>query len=231
MPGALPDVLATDGSSLFLRHMRFDMEANPLPQDVDHLYSPAGFLDDAWWHRTYWQIGTTMLGGYGGWAQIGNRRISGRLLVLNRDRVFGFGRKQYGITGSHVGLNTNCHLFCADIKLVQPKPAKGQQQKGKKPRRPAAKVDYHWSHALPFYARAMLLAGDTLFVAGPSSVPDLNSDNPKGEIWLWAVSATDGTKKAEYKLQAAPVFDSLAASDGRLYFTTVDGRIVCFTSH
>jgi hypothetical protein len=29
-------------------------------------------------------------------------------------------------------------------------------------------------------------------------------------------------------LKAAPVFDSLVAADGRLYFTTVDGRVVCY---
>jgi len=228
MPGALPDVLSTDGSSLFMRHVRFDLKGNPLPQDADHLFSPAGFLDDAWWHRTYWQIGTTMSGGYGGWATFGNRRISGRLLVLDGDRVYGFGRKQYGITGAHAGLNAEHHLFAADRKLIQPEPPKGPKPKARRPRRPAPKVNYHWSQPLPFYARGMLLAGDTLFAAGPSDVPDFSSHNPTSDVWLWAVSATDGTKKAQYKLKAPPVFDSLAAADGRLFFTTADGRVVCY---
>ena len=230
MPGALPDILATDGTSVFMRHMRFDMQGNPLPQDVDHLFSPAGFLDDAWWHRTYWQIGTIMHGGYGGWPRIGNVRISGRLLVTSGDRVFGFGRKAYGITGAHLGLQAEHHLFAADRKLIQLKPAKGQKKKGRRPRRPATKVHYHWSQELPFYARAMLLAGETLFVAGPSTIPDFAAEAPKHDVWLWAVSATDGIKKAQYKLKASPVFDSLAACNGRLYFTTVDGRVVCFRS-
>ena len=226
MPGALPDVLSTDGSSVFMRHVRFDMQANPLPQDTDHLFSPAGFLDDAWWHRTYWQIGTTMAGGYGGWAQIGNRRISGRLLVLGKDRVFGFGRKQYGNTGAHPGLNAEHHLFAADAELIRPEPAKAP--KAKRPRRPATRVDYHWSEAVPFYVRGMLLAGDTLFVAGPNDVSELVEKNPDGDVWLWAVSATDGTKKAEYRLKASPVFDSLAAANDCLFFTTVDSRVVCY---
>jgi len=228
MPGALPDVLSTDGSSLFMRHVRFDMQGNPLSQDDDHLYSPAGFLDDEWWHRTYWQIGTTMAGGYGGWATVGNRRISGRLLVLDGDRVYGFGRKQYGITGAHAGLNAEHHLFAADRKLIQPEPPKSPKPKARRPRRPATKVDYHWSQPLPFYARGMLLAGDTLFAAGPSEVPDFASHDPNSDVWLWAVSANDGIKKAQYKLKAPPVFDSLAASDGCLYFTTMDGRVVCY---
>jgi len=226
MPGALPDVLSTDGSSIFMRHVRFDMQANSLPQDTDHLFSPAGFLDDAWWHRTYWQIGTTMAGGYGGWAQVGNRRISGRMLVLGKDRVFGYGRKQYGNTGAHPGLNAEHHLFAADAELIRPEPAK--TPKAKRQRRPATKVNYHWSEAVPFYVRGMLLAGDTLFVAGPNDVSELAEDKPDGDVWLWAVSATDGTKKAEYRLKASPVFDSLAAANDCLFFTTVDGRVVCY---
>jgi outer membrane protein assembly factor BamB len=225
MPGALPDVLTTDGSSVFMRHMRFDMEGRPLPQDVDHLYSPAGFLDASWWHRTYWQIGTTMRAGYGGWGQIGNQRISGRILVHAGDRVFGFGRKGYTITGSHEGLNSEYHLFAADIELIRPKPTAEQKRKR---RLPPTQVDYRWSQPAPFQVRAMLLAGDTLFVAGPSDVADLEREHPEGDVWLWAVSAKDGTKKAAYRLPAAPVFDSFAADGQCLYFTTVDGRVVSY---
>ena len=32
---------------------------------------------------------------------------------------------------------------------------------------------------------------------------------------------------AKYTLKAPPAFDSFAATRGRLYFTTVDGRVVC----
>jgi outer membrane protein assembly factor BamB len=221
MPGAIPDVLATDGSSVFMRHQRFDFDCRPLPQDVDHLFSSAGYLDDTWWHRTYLQIGRDMSGGYGGWGRAGNRRISGRALVRDGDRAFGFGRKQYSITGSHLGLQSEYHLFAADTELIR------EQQKNKN--RPArTKVKYFWSKAIPFYPRAMLLAGETLFIAGPAEILDFGSKDPAGEVWLWAVSTEDGTKKAEYKLKAAPVYDSFAACPGKLYFSTVDGRVVCY---
>jgi hypothetical protein len=142
--------------------------------------------------------------------------------------VFGFGRKQYGITGAHEGINAEYHLFAADIKLIQPKPAEGAKQKAPRRRPAPTQVRYHWSRGLPFYARAMLLAGDTLFVAGPEEILDFTAESPKEGVWLSAVSAADGTTQAEYKLKTAPVFDSLAAAAGRLYFTTVDGRVVCY---
>ena len=166
-----------------------------------------------------------MLGGYGGWGRVGNRRISGRMLVVKPDRVFGFGRKGYGITGSHVGLNSEYHLFAADMKLIQPEPVR--DKKGKM-RRPPTKVHYHWSRPLPFFARAMSLAGETLFVAGPDEIADLTATKPKGNVRLWAVSAVDGSKQAEYELDVAPVFDSFAVYDGRLYFTDVKGRVHCY---
>ena len=225
MPGAMPDVLAADGSSVFMRHQRFDLAGESLKQDVDHLFTAAGYLDDTWWHRTYWQIGRTMSGGYGGWTSEGNRRVSGRLLVTKGDRVFGFGRKGYTITGSHLGLQSEHQLFAADTKPTalpkQPKP------KGRR-RGPAAKVKYHWSTAIPFYPRAMLLAGEMLLVAGPSDVGDFFAAKPEKPVHMWAVSPADGSKLAEYKLKAPPVHDSFAACRGRLYFTTTDARVVCY---
>ncbi|MGB2824482.1 MAG: PQQ-binding-like beta-propeller repeat protein, partial [Phycisphaerae bacterium] len=209
MPGAMPDVLATDGTSLFMRHSRMDLKGNSLPEDVDHLFSSAGYLDDTWWHRTYWQVGTVMRGGYGGWGAAGNTRISGRLLVRGGGRVFGFGRKAYAITGSHLGLQSEYHLFAADAKLITP--AGAEKQKAKR-RRAATKVNYHWSKAIPFYPRAMLLAGDTLFVAGPDDVGDIFSPRPEKAVRLWAVSTADGGNLAEYRLTASPVLDSFAAT-------------------
>jgi len=224
MPGAMPDVLASDGTSIFMRHQRFDFSGESLEPDVDHLFSSAGYLDDTWWHRTYLQIGRMMSGGYGGWGRAGNTHVSGRALVRNGARAFGFGRKEYTITGSHLGLQAEYHLFAAD---AEPSPVP-QDQRKKRRGAPATKVNYHWSRPLPFYVRAMLLAGDTLFIAGPGDVDDFAAPQPSKPVSLWAVAASDGSTLAEHTLSAAPVYDSFAASGGRLYFTTVDGRVVCY---
>jgi outer membrane protein assembly factor BamB len=198
----------------------FNFDGRTLEPNIDHLYSSAGFLDDTWWHRTYLQIGRDMSSGYGGWPRAGNNRISGKNLVRNEDRAFGFGRKGYTITGSHLGLQSEYHLFAADIEPIKSTEKPKKRKKGQ--------VKYLWSEAVPFYPRAMLLAGDTLFVAGPSEIFDFTSRTNKGDIWLWAVSTKDGARQAEYRLKAAPVYDSFAAYRGNLYFTTVDSRIVCY---
>ena len=78
----------------------------------------------------------------------------------------------------------------------------------------------------------MILVNDVLFIAGtPVAFPEddlsMAYEGRMGGI-LQAVSVKDGKKLAEYKLDAPPVWDSLAAANGRLYLCTTDGRIRCF---
>lgn len=227
MPGALPDILSTDGSSIFMRHSRFNLEGESRPPEVDHLFSPAGFLDDDWWHRTYWLVGTEMLPDYHGWPVMGCERITGRLLVHAGEHVYGFAREDYTKAGSHLGLNADYHLFSAESELEPPgKPLPKDNAWWKV--FPESRVNRSWSTKLPFLARGMILSGDTLFVAGTENVVDFNAAKPQGKVWLWAVSTQDGTKQAGHPIEAAPVFDSLAASSEGLFFTTVDGRVHCW---
>lgn len=46
---------------------------------------------------------------------------------------------------------------------------------------------------------------------------------------LWAVSAADGKKQAEYTLAAPPVFDGMAAANGKLFLVTLDGKVSCLS--
>ena len=75
----------------------------------------------------------------------------------------------------------------------------------------------------------MAPAGDVSFVAGtPVAFPedDLAKvyEGRMGGI-LWAASTATGKKLAEYKLDAAPVWDSMAVAGGRLYIATQDGKL------
>jgi len=234
MPGALTDILSSDGTFVYMRHMRFNRKGIAQEPTVPHLYSPAGFLDDSWWHRTYWLVGKEMGCGYGRWPNVGNIVPSGRLLVFDDSNVYGFGRNQYGTHGSHIGLGrTHFRLFGASRKpLIADK---STDRKKRRQGRPPAKstVKYHWSGQVPLVARAMVLAGKTLFLAGP---PDRGGEGvdaiaaiEKNKAALLCVFSTeDGKKLAQYDLESLPVFDGMAAADGRLYISTVDGKVLCF---
>ncbi|MFQ5811249.1 MAG: PQQ-binding-like beta-propeller repeat protein, partial [Armatimonadota bacterium] len=236
MKGALPDVLASDGTSIFMRHVRFDRNGVEQEQNVPHLYSPAGFLDDAWWHRTYWIVGTSTASGWGGWPRVGNIVQSGRLLVVDSAAVYGFGRSKYATSGAHVGLgDVRYRLYAAEKELERVKPKPRPAGTRRRQPRPTTKVAYRWMQEVPLIARTMILAGDTLFLAGPPDLPDRPDDGlaaiygGKGGV-LWAVSARDGTKVAEYALDEPPVFDGMAAANGRLYLATTDGKVACFAA-
>jgi hypothetical protein len=99
----------------------------------------------------------------------------------------------------------------------------------------------------PLIARAMALTSDAIFVAGPPNVIDERKayrmpDDPdvlaklqyqeealEGQYGgqLWAVGKADGEVRARYTLDTIPVFDGLAAAGGRLFVSTVDGRVLC----
>jgi len=247
MPGALPDVLSSDGRLVYMRHVAFDRKGVQQKAGAAHLFGSTGFLDGTWWHRTYWMIGTRMGVGYGGWPTVGNRVPAGRLLVFDESSVYGFGRNQYASHGAHVGLGrTHYRLFaCAkQPKTIQTPPrkpsatpAKGPAKKAprkKRRRRPRVRtrIEYRWTEQAGLHARAMVLAGKTLFVAGPPDVGGVGDDalaafeGKKGGV-LWAVSPADGKKLAEYKLDSLPVFDGMIAANGRLHISTRDGRLIC----
>ena len=265
--GALTDVFAGDGTSVFMRHTRFDRDLAVQKADVPHLFSPAGFLDGSWWHRTYWTYGTQMRSNWGGWPVVGNKTPSGRLLVTDGESFYGFGRSnQYEKHGSHVGLGkARFRLFaCATKPEVtklplnqaardamkprdkkQPKPPKKKGGKKRRRQRPQFKfsIGTRWSEPADVTVRAMVLADKTLFIAGPPDMTDAIEravTQPQGEpmealaalegkkgALLRAVSTADGKTVTERKLDSPPVFDGMAAANGRLFLALQNGRVLC----
>ena len=80
--------------------------------------------------------------------------------------------------------------------------------------------------------KAMVLAGDTVFVIGSPLV--FPSDDLAGTYAgcrgaiMRAVSAADGATLAEYKLDKLPVWDGVAAAYGRLFVVNQDGSVACW---
>jgi len=224
MPGALPDVLSSDGENIYMRHHRFDADLNEQDPNVPHLFCPAGFLDGSWWHRTYFLFGTRMQSGWGGWARAGHQAPAGRIMATGEEAVYSFGRlNQYNTAGTHVGLPPKMHpwgstpkeqphyvLFASDKKRVKPQ----------------------WTRSVDLWVRGMVLAEKALVLAGP---PDpfasgrIDADPfaaDKGGL-LRVVSPKDGQQLAACPLSAPPAWDGLAAARGRLYVATTDGKVTC----
>ncbi|NIP28631.1 MAG: PQQ-binding-like beta-propeller repeat protein [Phycisphaerae bacterium] len=269
MPVGLPDVLSTDGQYLYMRSQRFDFEGNRFDlaphsgKDAEqgavqkgkgvHLFSPIGFLDDTWWHRSYWLYGRSFAEGAGGWPQAGRFAPGGRIMVVDGTSVYGFGRKPMYYQWR---TPLEYHLFSTsrDPENIRepiglPIKRKATDEKRKQPRRRMIQHPRHkWSRSVPLLVRAMVLARRTLFIAGPPDIvdeekafrhfgdPEIQAQlagqdaaiaGEKGAL-LWAVSAEDGKKLAGYELDSLPVFDGMAAANEHLYLVTTDGTVSCF---
>ena len=102
----------------------------------------------------------------------------------------------------------------------------------------------------PLQVRAMVLADKTLFISGPPDVVDEESaffalddaevlkklaeqsavNKGKRGALMWAVSAANGKKLAEYRLNSLPVWDGMVAAGGKLYMTTMKGKVLSFSA-
>jgi len=275
MPVALPDVLSSDGKYLYMRSQRFDLEGKrlevPPRQPTDqvgegaHLFSCVGFLDGSWFHRSYWVYGRSFTSGWGGWFRAARYAPYGRIMVVADGVVYGYGRKPEFLANADV---LEYRLFAAarapDQAAMKRVTVAARRINATSPRRNAEAADWRartrfpetdltamktrWELKQPsVIARAMVLAGGTLFVAGPPDVVDerravrLPDDKGVREALarqaaamegklgarLWAVAATDGKPLARYTLDGAPVFDGMVAASGKLFLATLDGRVVC----
>ncbi|TXT22073.1 MAG: Serine/threonine protein kinase related protein, partial [Planctomycetota bacterium] len=109
MPVGLNDLLSSDGEFIYLRSQKFDaqgkrIDIGPISGNAEeqggtqkgpgrHLFAPMGYLDDSWFHRSYWVYGKNFAGGHNGYYQAGKYTPSGRIMVFNDKDVFGYARQ------------------------------------------------------------------------------------------------------------------------------------------
>jgi len=205
MPGARADILTSDGNCVYLRDMVFDNRGTELTEGNAHLFTLTDFLDDSWPHRSYWIFGTQCSIATG-CSSRDKKLIFGRLLVFDESDIYGYGRAQ--VHWSNQLQDGAYRLFAVsrDDGITR------------------------WQRPVKFQVRAMVLAGKILFAAGPlltdpDNAPQAPAENR--ESLLLAISASDGTELARYRLDSAPIFDGMAAAFGRLYISMMDGSLLC----
>lgn len=277
MPVAHSDILSCDGRQLWMRSQKITFDGKRLeialqpvtqqePEDF-HIFCQNGFLDDSYYFRSYWTYGRRVTGGYGGWLKAGNLVPSGRILCADEKAVYGFGRKPEYMTNASV---LEHQLFAAGKMVTQQDIArvgKAEQAMNKRSKqRNASSSDWKLRYFFPtedltaatftwrldqpsIIARAMTVAGERLFVSGPSDLIDEryafhNPDDPdvqtrlkrQAEAYagraggeLWVMAKADGSVLNRYALDTLPVFDGMAVAGDSLYFATVDGRVMCLS--
>jgi outer membrane protein assembly factor BamB len=167
MPVGLPDILSSDDKYIYMKSQKFDREGQRIglgPHsgdfagqgsqqggDTAHVFCPTGFLDDTWFHRSYWVYGRSFAGGHGGYYQAGKFAPSGRLLVFDKDKVYGFGRKPQYYKWTTI---LEHQLFASERnRKAPPAPVAGQ----KKQRSAGSMVDYGTPKTLDPTGKALTL--------------------------------------------------------------------------
>jgi outer membrane protein assembly factor BamB/SAM-dependent methyltransferase len=228
-------------------------------QDVGtHIFSTSGLLDGSWYNRTFWMYSKRWPG-----FQLANQAPkTGQLLVADDKKTYAvraFYRRNVHSLMFFPGKEG--YLLFADLNTNEPQivgepgwrkplawlpqshiPRDGNPgldevrwgfgaDKGIGYTRAEPPV---WTHWIGVRIRAMVKAGQTLFVAGPPDVLDPKDpyaafEGRKGAKVV-AVSAEDGKTLSEMQIESPPVFDGLIAARGRLFMSLQDGSMVCLDS-
>jgi len=233
--GCLNDILSGDGQSIYLRHARFNSSDLERIESDSHLYSTLGFLDYTWWHRGYWLYSHDSRAGYGGWWQQSHQSPAGRLLAMNADRVFGFGRTYIpGHNSAEFSRGERYHLFASPrlqkTELTEPDFRSSQQLRGQGKDNliewsKYSTVPRHWSQRLPMHVRAMVLTADKLFVAGPLGEGIISPEAYEGRLGsaLVVIDPESGEAVQSIRLAFLPAFDGMSVDGESLLLAGTDG--------
>ncbi|GAB6165009.1 hypothetical protein JCM19992_10090 [Thermostilla marina] len=231
---AKPEIFSAKGDRLYMRSLTLDTSLREADGAQRHIFAPNGLLDDSWFHRAFWVYGTGFAGGPGGFGSTGNQNPSGRIMVVDDDIVYGFGRTQYGWGSAFL-----YRLYA--VKVVEANEASS----GKRGKKPQDKFEQLWAVDSPIFVRAMVKAGDTILIAGPKRLyddPAVFEQLPSsvagekikeqfellhGGAELYAVSAADGSVLWSQTLDWRPAWDGLIVSGNRAFVACEDGTIRC----
>jgi hypothetical protein len=267
MPVANPDVLSCDDKYIYMAAQRFNEAGERIGLKTTvgkekvqtgagrHLFCPTGFLDDAWFHRSYWIYGKNAGEGHGEYTVPPKHTPTGRIMVFDDAKV-------YSLFAHNVGNNINPRtyytLYAAPKDNAAPvetgTPAAGKNRRGRQQSRAAKSVSPGVSHVWELdrpgvHANGMILAGTKLFLAGAPDVADeertteyvfgaddeLNRQMLRQEkAWtgfeagvLVVVSAETGRKLSTRKIAGIPVWDGMIATQNSLYMALQDGNVLC----
>ncbi len=221
-----------------------------------HIFSTSSMLDGSWYNRTFWMYSKRWPG-----FQLANQAPkSGQLLVTDEEKTYAVGVfYRRNVHSPMFFPGKEGYLLFADRNTNEPQIV--GEPGAREPLRWLPQSDYErgggrgvwkleqeafgldkmvgytraepavWMDWLPVRIRAMVKAGDTLFVAGAPDVLDPKDPYAAFEARkganLVAVSAGDGKKLSEASLDYPPVFDGLIAAGGRLFASLENGTLLC----
>ena len=225
MAGAKSSILCANGDQIYLSHRAFDKDLSEIPEHKirGHIMPSAGFLDDQLFHRSLWTFGRRM-----GISE----RPDGDVLVLDDDRLYCHVGHGSGRGAGTTFLEQGYAIFGGTVEEVSwtesRKPEKFVDMDGKTS---FFRIKGDWKSTINLAPRAMIKAGEYLYVAGTVHQYPPEQDDPWG-----AVEGRKGNMLEVYKeeekvlsleLDGFPVWDGMAAANGKLFISLMNGDLLC----
>ncbi len=207
--GTTADIMTSEGDTLYIRQQAFNLDLTDAVARK-HLLASAGMLESKRNHREY-KLVQEDFNHRKMWTTVKTEYPTGDIIVSD-------GTDYYSVFGMPV--NRGQSFNPRNGYALMAKTRSGDNWSSK------------WQVQIPITGKAMVLAGNIVFVAGAPLVfdpVDLGATyaGRRGAI-LWAVSAVNGSKLAEYKLEVLPDWDGMAAAYGCLFIVNQDGSIECW---
>jgi len=208
--GTTADVMSAVGNKLYIRHKAFNLDLSDATADK-HLLATAGMLESKRAHREYTLV-SEAFNDRKTWTSRAGAYPVGDIIASD-------GTDYYSVFGMpvnrHSWYDPRKDQYALQARTLTPN---GWSKK--------------WEATIPLTGKALLLAGDVVFVTGAPLVFKPNDlaatyEGRCGAI-LWAASASDGSKLAEYKLDTLPAWDGMAAAYGKLFISNQDGSVECW---
>ncbi len=228
-------VFSSQHGNLYIRHQGFRSDLTPIDPYAnrkEHLMASTGFLCDSPQHRTYWTIDTELRYGPGGGYDTDGPH--GDIIAVDGDTF-------YEVRGISPGRHTKnddpkkMYRVISGYKLPSGKRGNriGNTGGGTVPRMGRwSKWARHWTTHIPIAGHAILLGGDRVAVAGVPMRADFSPqdtedsyEGKKGGVF-WTISKSSGQPAGELTLPAPPVWDGLAAAEGKCFITLKNGTVM-----
>ncbi len=226
MAGATNDVLVGDGENIYLRHLSLNSKLQTIADKPQHLFSTSSLLDDNENIRSHWVIGNGDFSRTSiAYAWLVNRNgsinpaVFGLMLSHDSTKAWGIKRdiREHGFT-----------LFEEPLVSNEAHPPRKSDVEFEKKSKITKDT---WSVGTEMHPRAILRAGERIYLGGIAEVAGegllKGSDYyAKDRVGLLHVHSTkNGELADEIELASPPVWDGLAASNGSLYLSAIDGTL------
>jgi hypothetical protein len=201
--------MSSEGDTLYVRRQAFNLDLSDATPGK-HLLASSGMLEPNRNHREY-KLVKEDFNHRKYWTTVKEEYPTGDIIVSD-------GTDYYSVFG--VPVNRGEPFNARDGYMLMAKTRSGDNWSSK------------WESHIQITGKAMVLAGDTVFLIGAPLVfkPNDFGATYKGSYGatLLAASAKDGSTLAEYKLDKLPAWDGLATAYGKLFIVNQDGSIECW---